>query len=54
VAGRSVLARQVLAAFSDEELRAELERRDHSEQILMHRQDEADLAETLTTDRWPR
>ncbi|WP_143264710.1 helix-turn-helix domain-containing protein [Arthrobacter sp. 49Tsu3.1M3] len=53
VAGRYVLARQVLAAFSDEELRAELERRDRSEQILMHRQDEADLAETLTTDRWP-
>lgn len=53
VAGRTVLARQVLAAFSDEELRAELERRDRSEQILMHRQDEADLAATLTNDRWP-
>lgn len=53
VAGRSVLARQVLAAFSDEELRAELERRDRSEQILMQRQDEADLTQTLTADRWP-
>lgn len=53
VAGRSVLARQVLAVFSDEELRAELERRDRSESILMRRQGEADIAETLMTDRWP-
>jgi transcriptional regulator with XRE-family HTH domain len=53
VAGRSVLARQVLAAFSDEELRAELERRDRSEQALLRSRDEADIAETYTTDRWP-
>lgn len=53
VAGRSVLARQVLAAFSDEELRAELDRRDRNENILMNRLAEADIAETLTTDRWP-
>lgn len=53
VAGRSVLARQVLAVFSDDELRAELERRDHSENIRMHRQEEADLADTLATDQWP-
>lgn len=53
VAGRSVLAQQVLAVFSDEELRAELDRRDRSEQILVKRQEEADIAETLLTDRWP-
>lgn len=53
VAARSVLARQILAVFSDEELRAELERRDRSEHSLMNRQAEADIAETLTTDRWP-
>lgn len=53
VAGRSVLARQILAAFSDEELRAELERRDRSEHILMNRQAEMDIADTLTTERWP-
>ncbi|BCT74208.1 hypothetical protein SCMU_00500 [Sinomonas cyclohexanicum] len=53
VAARSVLARQILAVFSDEELRAELERRDRIEHNLMKRESEVDLAETLTTERWP-
>lgn len=52
-AARSVLARQVLAVFSDDELRAELERRERREHDLMNRQAEADIAETLTTERWP-
>jgi transcriptional regulator with XRE-family HTH domain len=52
-AGRSALARQVLALFAAEELRAELERRDRAEHDALDREAWDDVAETLRSDQWP-
>ncbi|MDE0546263.1 helix-turn-helix transcriptional regulator [Microbacterium sp. C7(2022)] len=53
VTGRSALARQVLALFAAEELRAELERRDRAEHESIDREAWDDVADTLRTDQWP-
>lgn len=52
-AGRSALARQVLALFAAEELRAELERRDRAEHNAIDREAWDDVADTLRSDQWP-
>lgn len=50
VAGRAALARQVLAVFSTEELRAELERRDRAEHEALDREGRGDAAADLKAD----
>ncbi|WP_454140775.1 helix-turn-helix domain-containing protein [Microbacterium lacticum] len=52
-AGRSALARQVLALFAAEELRAELERRGRAEHDAIDREAWDDVADTLRSDQWP-
>lgn len=51
VVGRQSLANQVLALFSTEELRSELERRERAEHDEMQREAEDDLAADLKADR---
>lgn len=53
VAARSVLTRQILSVFSTEELRAELERRDQSEQEAERRENDRELWDTLRTEQMP-
>lgn len=53
IAGRLSLARQILAQFSTEELRAELERRDQAEHDELDREAIDDIAEDLKTERFP-
>lgn len=52
-AGRQILARQVLAVFSSEELRAELARRDSVDDEESDEQIKAELAEDLRTAQYP-
>lgn len=52
-AGRQALARQVLAVFSTEELRAEADRRDADDDAAQEREDQADLLDDLRTARYP-
>lgn len=52
-AGRTALARQVLAAFSTEELHDELERRERAQHDAIHQQVTTELAEDLRTGQWP-
>jgi len=54
VAARSALTRQILAVFSTEELRTELERRDRLEEEDERRENNKDLWDTLQADRHPR
>lgn len=51
--GRQALARQVLAVFSTEELRAEVSRRDRAEHQEMDQEARQDLTESLRADQWP-
>lgn len=53
VAGRTALVRQVLAVFSTEELRDELERRERAQHDAIHQQVTTELAEDLRTGQWP-
>lgn len=53
VAARGALIRQILAVFSTEELRAELERRDRSEEEEERRENNKDLWDTLRTEQMP-
>lgn len=52
-AGRQALARQVLAVFSTEELRAEVQRRDAEDEASQERDDQADLLDDLRTSQYP-
>lgn len=53
VAARSALTRQILAVFSTEELRVELDRRNRLEEEDERRENERELWETLRTEQMP-
>ncbi|WP_448389726.1 helix-turn-helix domain-containing protein [Microbacterium aurum] len=52
-AGRSILARRVLGAFSTEELRSEVARRERAESDEINQEAWGDVADTLRAEQWP-
>lgn len=52
-AGRTILARQVLGAFSTDELRSEVARRERAESDEINQEAWDDVADTLRAEQWP-